>query len=37
VLLKEEIDYYKELNTLCEEKDSVYKEEVNLYKNELHK
>ena len=37
VLLKEEINYYKELNTLCEEKDSIYKEEVDLYKNELHK
>jgi len=31
-LLKEEIKYYKELNELCEENDSIQKEEIGVYK-----
>ena len=34
-LLKEEIKYYKEMNKLCQEQDSIQKEEINLYQESL--
>ena len=34
-LLKEEINYYKELNNVYEEKDSIQRQEISLYKDGL--
>ena len=34
-LLKEEIQYYKELNQICEERDSIHKKEIDIYSQEL--
>ena len=35
-LLKEEINYYKELNNVYEEKDSIQRQEISLYKDGLN-
>lgn len=34
-LLKKEIQHYKELNQICEERDSIHKEEIDIYSQEL--